>query len=99
MPAPHCQLFLSTVSSEFRSYRLLLADDLKRPNLEVKSQEDFITTSGCTLGKLDDYIHHCHAIIHLVGKATGAIPEEPAVAALPGKDPNRPANRPSRPGD
>src|ERR1700722_8599492 len=84
----HRQLFLSTVSSEFQSYRELLAGDLKRPNLDVKTQEDFLTTGGHTLGKLDDYIRHCDAVIHLIGKATGSVPEEPAVAALLAKYPD-----------
>lgn len=76
------KLFLSTVSSEFAGYRKLLTADLKRPNLDVAVQEDFIVTGGSTLGKLDDYIRACDGIIHLIGKATGAVPEEPAVAAL-----------------
>jgi hypothetical protein len=76
------KLFLSAVSSEFMSYRNLLAGDLKRPNLDVAVQEDFIVTGGSTLEKLDDYIRHCDGVIHLIGKATGGVPEEPAVAAL-----------------
>src|SRR6185503_12811430 len=32
------KLFLSAVSSEFESYRRLLADDLKRPTLDVCNQ-------------------------------------------------------------
>lgn len=76
------KLFLSAVSSEFVSYRNLLADDLKRPNLDVAVQEDFVVTGGKTLEKLDTYIRHCDAVIHLIGKATGGVPEEPAVAAL-----------------
>ena len=76
------KLFLSAVSSEFASYRNLLADDLKRPNLDVAVQEDFGVTGRTTLEKLDTYIRHCDAVIHLIGKATGAVPEEPAVAAL-----------------
>jgi hypothetical protein len=76
------KLFLSAVSSEFISYRNLLAGDLKRPNLDVAVQEDFIVTGGKTLEKLDTYILHRDAVIHLIGKATGGVPEEPAVAAL-----------------
>ena len=38
----HIRIFLSTVSSEFRSYRDRLAEKLKRPNLSVHVQEDFI---------------------------------------------------------
>jgi len=90
----HRQLFLFTVSSEFQSYRELLAGDLKRPNLDVKVQEDFVTTGGHTLGKLDEYIRHCDAVIHLIGKATGSVPEEAAVAALLKKYPDMPAKLP-----
>jgi tetratricopeptide (TPR) repeat protein len=76
------KLFLSAVSREFLAYRTLLNGDLKRPALEVAVQEDFIVTGGSTLAKLDDYICACDGIIHLIGKASGDAPEEPAVAAL-----------------
>lgn len=75
-------LFLSIVSSEFRACRELLAQDLKRPNLHVAVQEDFGVLGRTTLEKLDTYIRHCDGVIHLIGKATGAVPEEVAVAAL-----------------
>ena len=88
------KLFLSAVSSEFVSYRNLLAADLKRPNLDVAVQEDFVVTGGTTLEKLDTYIRHCDAVIHLIGKATGAVPEEPAVAALLAKYPDLAARLP-----
>ena len=76
------KLFLSAVNSEFVSYCNLLAADLKRPNLDVAAQEDFVVTGGTTLDKLDTYIRHCDAVIHLIGKTAGTVPEEPAVAAL-----------------
>jgi len=76
------KLFLSAVSSEFAPCRNLLAGDLKRPSLDVAVQEDFGVLGRTTLEKLDTYIRHCHGVIHLIGKATGAVPEEPAVAAL-----------------
>lgn len=82
------KLFLSAVSSEFLAYRKLLTTDLKRPALDVAVQEDFIVTGGSTLEKLDDYIRACDGIIHLIGKATGAAPEDPAVAALLKKYPD-----------
>ena len=81
MPA-NKKLFLSAVSTEFISYRNLLAGDLMRPTLDVAVQEDFVVTGGSTLVKLDTYIRQCDGVIHLIGKATGAVPEEPAVAAL-----------------
>src|SRR5438094_554018 len=76
------KLFLSAVSSEFEAYRTLLAGDLRRPTLDVHVQEDFIVTGGSTLQKLDDYIRSCDGVVHLIGKATGAKPEAPAVQAL-----------------
>jgi hypothetical protein len=82
------KLFLSAASSEFCSYRTLLAGDLKRPNLDIETQETFIVTGGSTLEKLDTYIRQCHAIIHLIGKAAGAVPPEFAVAALLRKYPD-----------
>ena len=76
------KLFLSTVSSEFAPHRELLAGYLRRPNLDVAVQDDFNVTPGTTLEKLDLYIRHCNGVVHLIGKATGAVPEECAVAAL-----------------
>jgi hypothetical protein len=76
------KLFLSAVSDEFASHRTLLAGDLHRPNLDVAVQEDFGVLGRTTLEKVDHYIRYCDAVIHLIGKATGAVPEEPAVAAL-----------------
>lgn len=81
-PGTNKKLFLSVVSSEFESYRRLLADDLKRPALDVAVQEDFIVSGGSTLQKLDDYIKACHGVVHLIGKATGAVPEPVAVEDL-----------------
>ena len=78
----HKRLFLSCATSEFGSYRELLTGDLKRPTLEVKVQEDFTVTGGTTLEKLDDYIKVCDGVIHLIGDATGSIPEAPAVERL-----------------
>ena len=66
------QIFLSTVSAEFRSYRDALRQDLDRPNVTVKVQEDFIATGTETLEMLDEYIRQCDAVIHLVGNMTGA---------------------------
>ena len=76
------KLLLSAVTCEFLAYRELLSQYLKRPELDVAVQEDFVVTGGSTLEKLDDYIRACDGIVHLIGKATGAPPEPPAVAAL-----------------
>ena len=76
------QIFLSTVSAEFRSYRDALRHDIDRPNVTVKVQEDFIATGTETLDKLDEYIRQCDAVIHLVGDMTGARANSTAVAAI-----------------
>src|SRR5215813_5833502 len=76
------QIFLSTVTAEFRSYRDALRRDLDRPNVTVKVQEDFVATGTETLDKLDDYIRQCDAVIHLVGDMTGALAQGPSVAAI-----------------
>ena len=76
------QIFLSTVSAEFRSYRDALRRDLDRPNITVKIQEDFIATGTATLDKLDAYIQQCDAVIHLVGDMTGALAQPPSVAVV-----------------
>ena len=68
----HIELFLSTVSDEFRSYRDALSKELKRPNVDIHVQEDFIPTGTETLDKLDGYIARCDAVIHLAGDMTGA---------------------------
>ena len=39
---PAIQIFLSTVTAEFRSYRDALRHDLTRHNVVVQVQEDFI---------------------------------------------------------
>ena len=76
------QIFLSTVTQEFKHYRDELRGQLTRFNVSVAVQEDFIASGGTMLLKLDDYIQHCDAVIHLLGDATGALPENLAVADL-----------------
>src|SRR5215831_7508610 len=87
-------LFLSTVSDEFRRYRDLLHSDLTRHNVEVKVQEDFKDLGGETLDKLDVYIAHCDAVVHLVGDMTGAYPGERGLSALLAKYPDLPTKLP-----
>jgi hypothetical protein len=60
----HIELFLSAVTNEFRDYRNSLSTLLKRPNVDVHVQEDFMPTGTETLDKLDSYIARCHAVIH-----------------------------------
>jgi tetratricopeptide (TPR) repeat protein len=79
------KLFLSCVSSEFRSYRLKLANQLgalKHQPYEVKVQEDFTQGGFTLLDKLAEYIRECDLVIHLVGDACGARPSDEHVRAL-----------------
>jgi tetratricopeptide (TPR) repeat protein len=82
------RIFLSTVSDEFRAYRDALRGDLTRHNVEVKVQEDFKDLGRGTLDKLDVYIAHCDAVVHLVGDMTGSAPEELPLRALRNKHPD-----------
>ena len=81
------QLFLSTVSAEFLSYRERLRHLLTRPDVEVKVQEDFIVSGDETLEMLDTYIQGCDGVIHLVGDMTGAIAKPQSVAAIASRYP------------
>ena len=73
-------IFLSTVSDEFRVYRDQLRTDLTRHNVEVKVQEDFRQTGDMdTVEKLAHYIRRCAAVIHLVGESPGAAADRQAV--------------------
>src|ERR1019366_8525433 len=81
-------IFLSAVSNEFRAYRDQLGRDLTRQNVEVKVQEDFKDLGGDTLDKLDVYIAHCDAVVHLVGSMTGAAPGAQELRALLAKYPD-----------
>jgi len=81
------QLFLSTVSAEFLSYRDRLRHLLTRPDVEVKVQEDFIVSGDETLEMLDTYIQGCDGVIHLVGDMTGAMAKPQSVAAIAARYP------------
>jgi hypothetical protein len=82
------KIFLSAVSNEFRAYRQQLHADLTRHNVEVKVQEDFKDLGGDTFDKLDVYIAHCDAVVHLVGGMTGADPTDGERSALLTKHPD-----------
>src|SRR5215207_858681 len=82
------RIFLSTVSAEFRDHRDLLRKDLTRHNVEVKVQEDFKDYGGVTLDKLDLYISHCDAVVHLIGDMTGAEAKPASVQAIRAKYPD-----------
>ena len=81
------KVFLSCVSTEFKSYRLKLANQLgalKDHPCEVKVQEDFQQGGFTLLDKLADYIRECDLVIHLAGDACGARPTpEHVLAAVP----------------
>jgi hypothetical protein len=71
------KIFLSCVSTEFKSYRLKVANQLGAlPGhpYEVKVQEDFQQGGHTLLEHLADYVRDCDLVIHLVGDASGARP-------------------------
>jgi hypothetical protein len=74
------QLFLSTMSAEFRSYRDLLRQRLTCP--DVKVQEGFIVTGNETLEMLETYIKGCDGVIHLVGDMVGATAKPSSLTAI-----------------
>lgn len=82
------QIFLSTVSDEFRDYRDQLRHALTRQNVEVKIQEDFRDLGTATLDKLDTYIAACDAVVHLVGDMAGAAVKAESTKAIIKKYPN-----------
>src|SRR5262245_57658807 len=82
------RVLLSTVSDQFRACRGALRGALTRHNVEVKVQEDFKALGGDTLDKLDVYISHCDAVVHLVGDMTGSAPPELPLRALHKKYPD-----------
>jgi len=66
------QLFLSTVSVEFRNYREVLRHNLNLPDVTIQIQEDFIAGGVPTLEKLDLCICQCDGAIQLVGDGCGS---------------------------
>jgi tetratricopeptide (TPR) repeat protein len=78
----HIQLFLSTVSEEFKGYREVLRHNLNLPDVTIQIQEDFIAGGVPTLDKLDLYIRECDAVIHLVGDGLGSRAKPRSLAYL-----------------
>jgi hypothetical protein len=79
------KVFLSCVSSEFKSYCLKLASHLaaaRGESFTVKVQEDFQQGGFTLLEHLADFTRGCDLVIHLVGDACGARPEPEHVRAL-----------------
>ncbi len=71
------KIFLSCVSSEFKTYRLKLAHHLgalKNNPFEIKVQEDFQQGGYTLLESIADYIRNCDLVIHIIGEASGAQP-------------------------
>src|SRR5664279_5568037 len=78
-------LFISCASDEFANCRDAIRRDLSRPNLDTKIQEDFIAYGGATLEKLDEYIQHCEAVIHICGDMTGSMANKLSVQYINNK--------------
>jgi hypothetical protein len=89
-------VFLSTVTDEFGAYRVKLEGDLTRHNVAVKVQERFKDLGGDTLDKLDAYVAHCDAVVHLVGEMSGAAVTSRAVVECPPTDRYQSVPRPHR---
>ena len=87
-------VFLSTVSDEFGAYRVKLEGDLTRHDVAVKVQERFKDLGGDTLDKLDTYVAHCDAVVHLVGEMCGAAADAGQQEALVAKYPDLPQRLP-----
>ena len=80
-------VFLSAVSSEFKSVRSQLRADLHGGRgLEVRVQEDFRLEADTetTLAKLEKYIEGCDAVVSLIGARSAACPTPMEAAPLPG---------------
>ena len=87
-------VFLSTVTDEFGAYRVKLEGDLTRHDVAVKVQERFKDLGGDTLDKLDIYVAHCDAVVHLVGEMCGAAADSGQQEALVAKYPDLPRRLP-----
>lgn len=78
----HVRVLISAVSDEFGSYRPVLHDYLRRKNVSIHIQEGFEASSSKTLAKLDAYIQASDAVLHLVGKRTGAAASAPSLVSI-----------------
>ena len=68
------RIFVSAVSEELRSARLLVRDALRALGYETVSQDDFPTGHGELLAWLREQIDACEGVIQLVGQGYGAEP-------------------------
>jgi tetratricopeptide (TPR) repeat protein len=71
------RIFLSAVSSEFKSLRIDIEHLLKKLGFDVESQDIFGTEAGDLRQLLRSKIDPCKAVVHLVGVAYGAEPPAP----------------------
>ncbi|MEY4806680.1 MAG: hypothetical protein RLZZ206_1069, partial [Cyanobacteriota bacterium] len=76
------RLYVSSVATEFKSYRESLRRNLNLPDVTIQIQEDFISGGIPTLDKLDLYIRECDAVIHLVGDGLGSLAKPRSLAYL-----------------
>jgi hypothetical protein len=79
------RVFLSAVSSEFKSAREALARALRAAGFHVEEQDTFVQRGAAPrlLRKLHDYIEDCFAVVCLIGTRTGAYPQPVEVAEFP----------------
>ena len=70
------RIFLSAVSSEFRSARNELTDDFGARDVLVRVQEQFVPDRHpqTLLAALDEYIRGCTTVICVIGTRSGACP-------------------------
>lgn len=76
------RFFNSCAGRQFRSYREALRQLLTTSINEVKIKEDFTTGGSKLLEKLDDYIAHASAVLHLIGKWAGKTAKSVEVRAI-----------------
>jgi hypothetical protein len=60
------------VSDEFGDYRDELRRALRRPNVEIKIQEDFKPLGGDTLALPETYVESCDVVLHFIGDIAGS---------------------------
>jgi hypothetical protein len=68
-------VFLSCVSTEFRSYRELLAKQLRTAGVEVYDQDHFRDAGGLLLDHLDSLVQKSEQVVHLIGRGVGSRPK------------------------
>ncbi len=84
------RIFLSAVSSEFRSARNELTDDFGARDVLVRVQEQFVPGRHphTLLAALDEYIRGCTTVICVIGRRSGACPTPEAATPFAHMLPN-----------